>query len=83
MTQFNGPDAVQVYRALAIASALRLYARTDMKANRAYTPSAMLAAAAQITGRAFKRGQYLEAADALKSWADNAASQLPPGAIQQ
>lgn len=81
MTQFNGPDAVSVYQVLVIASALRLYAKTGMKANRAYTPTAMLAAAKRITGRAFKRGQYVQAADALKAWADAKASTLPQGAI--
>lgn len=61
---FQGSD-VNIFRGAVIASALRLYAKTGMKANRAYTPSAMLKAAEEITGRKFKRGQYLEAADAI------------------
>jgi hypothetical protein len=56
------------YQAKVLASALRLYARTGMKANSAYTPSAMLATAGRITGQVFKRGQHLVAADALANW---------------
>jgi len=72
-TIFSGPLGVNIYRATVIASALKLYANTGMKANRAYTPSNMLAAATEITGIKFKRGEYLKAAEALKAWArDNA-----------
>lgn len=59
----------QHYQAKVLASALRLYARTGMKANSAYTPTAMLATAGRITGKVFKRGQHLIAADALDTWA--------------
>jgi len=52
----------QVYRALAIKNALLFYAKTGRKVNTAYTPTNMLAAASQITGVTYKRGQYLEAA---------------------
>lgn len=71
-TTFAGPDAVAVYRAITISSALRLYAHTGIKANRAYTPSAMLEVAAEITGKHFKRGQYAEASQALREWARKA-----------
>lgn len=67
---FAGGDAVQVFRAKTIASALRLYAKTGIKANRAYTPTNMLAAASQITGIKFKRGQFEQAAQALTDWAN-------------
>jgi hypothetical protein len=62
---FNGPEAVNVFAMAVLASGLRLYARTGMKPNRAYTPTAMLRAAGIHLGRTFKRGAYLEAADAL------------------
>lgn len=68
-TSFSGSD-VGIYRAAVIASALRLYAKTGMQPNRAYTPTAMLAAAREITGKTFKRGQYVAAAEALEAWAD-------------
>ena len=63
---FSGTDAVNVFRCEVIASALRLYAKSKMQVNRAYTPTAMLRAAEQLTGCKFKRGQYHEAADALE-----------------
>ena len=70
-TCFSDSD-VNIFRAIVIASALELYARTGMRANRAYTPSAMLAAAREMTGKQFKRGQYLQAAAALRELADAA-----------
>ena len=56
-----------VFRAVVIEHALRLYAKTGMKANRMYTPTNMLKAAASMTGFTYKRGQYLQAADDLKA----------------
>lgn len=67
---------VEVYRAKVIAMGLRLYARTGMKPNRAYTPTAMLKAATAITGGRFKRGQYLAAAAALDIWAEHEAGRI-------
>ena len=72
-TSFSGQLGMTVYRATVIASGLRLYARTGMKPNRAYTPSAMLRAAEDMTGRKFKRGQYEEAAQALTELAQRLA----------
>lgn len=59
-----------IYQALAIKAALRLYAKTGIKANRAYTPKNMIATASKITGRKFKARDYLGAADALQAWVD-------------
>jgi hypothetical protein len=72
-TTFTGPDQVGRYRAIVMAQALSLYAKTGMKANRAYTPSAMIAAAREITGKHFRARAYEEAAQALRDWA-----QRPP-----
>jgi hypothetical protein len=65
---FAGPAGVATFRAIAIKNALKFYADTGMKVNRAYTPSAMLAAATDITGKKFKRGQYMEAVAAIDAW---------------
>lgn len=51
---------------LTIASALTLYAKTGLKPNRAYTPTNMLKAATDITGKTYKRGQYQQAADDIR-----------------
>lgn len=72
-----GRDAVALMRARVLQSALRMYARTGMKANTAYTPTRMLAAASSITGKKYKRGAYLQAADDLGTWADVLHLSLP------
>jgi hypothetical protein len=74
---FKGPDAVAVFRAIVIANGLRLYARTGIKPNRAYTPTAMLKAASGITGKAYKRGQYAQAAADVSAWAEEARAKIP------
>jgi len=61
----------QIYRAKVMEHALRLYAKTGMKVNTMYTPSAMMRVANQITGKTFKARDYLGAADALKEWVNN------------
>ncbi len=70
MTTFVGKAGVSTYQAIVLKSALKLYAKTGMKPNRAYTPTRMLALAGEITGQKFKRGQYLEAVNALQVWID-------------
>lgn len=74
---FVGADATKLYSATVLKSALRLYAKTGMKVNRAYTPSAMLAAAERITGKTYRRGQYQQAQDDLQTWCDTMSAALP------
>lgn len=59
----------QIYQALAISSALKVYARTGIKVNRAYTPKAMMRTAEKILERKFAPRDYLGAAAALSQWA--------------
>jgi hypothetical protein len=56
-TSFVGPDAVNLVRAVAIKSALRL-AAVGLRASRTVTPTKLLVSAGQITGKTYKRGQY-------------------------
>ena len=63
-TSFAGPDAVALYRAMAIRNAIGLYLKTGMKANRAYTPTNMRAAAGQITGKSYRGRSGLIVAEA-------------------
>jgi hypothetical protein len=65
---FEGPAGVATYRAIVLKHALTLYAKHGIKPNRAYTPTAMLQAAGQITGKVYRRGQYELAAADLESW---------------
>jgi len=66
-TTFTG-SGVALYRAAAIRTALALYAKTGLKVNRAYTPTAMMRAASSITGRTFKARDYAGAIAALEAW---------------
>lgn len=61
-------DQVHIAQALTIRAALRLYARTGIQANRAYTPKAMIAAARRITGLELPARGYTQAAEALTRW---------------
>ena len=65
-----------VYQAVVLARALDLYAATGIKANRAYTPSAMMRTASAITGQTFKRRDYRGASVALMAHADKLAAEF-------
>lgn len=71
---FVAKPAVTVFQATVIASALDLYRKTGLKANRAYTSRNMMATAAAITGRKFKARDYEAAAKALREWAHEQVS---------
>ena len=74
---FAGPDAVELFRVTALATALRTYARSGMRMNRALTPTRMLALASAVTRKAYRRGEYDRAADDLKVWCDEMSAALP------
>ena len=65
---FSGTAGVNTFIAISLKSGLRLYAKTGIKPNSAWTPTAMLRKASEITGKAYKRGQYVEAAADLDAW---------------
>lgn len=67
---FSGKAGVTTFTAIVLRQAIAFYAKTGMKVNAAYTPTAMLAKAGEITGKKFKRGQFQEAIDALTAWID-------------
>lgn len=58
MIIFTG-DQVDVFAMITLKSALSLYAKTGMKANRAYTPTAMMRTASRMTGRTLRLGTML------------------------
>lgn len=65
---FEGKEEVSRFVAVTLKSGLKLYRKTGMKPNRAWTPTNMLRKTEEITGKKFKRGQYLEAEQALEKW---------------
>lgn len=64
-TTFTG-DQVNVFAMITLKSALKLYAKTGMKDNRAYTPTAMMRTASRMTGKTFKARDYAGAIAALE-----------------
>ena len=66
MTTFTGRDEVNTFVLIAVKNAISLYLKTGMKANRAYTPTNMLAKAGEFTGKVYKRGQLQLAHDDLQ-----------------
>ncbi len=76
-TIFAGPRAVSVYQAIAVRRGLLTYAQTGMKLNRMWTPKAMLLTASSITGKAYKRGAYVKAAEDLQTWIDATRGAIP------
>lgn len=59
----TAPVAVQM---LTVAAALEMWHKHRIRANRAYTPKAMMQTAEQLTGLKFKPREYMKAAQALR-----------------
>ena len=70
MNAIIGRKQTEKFRFVAVAKALKLYGKTGIRANRSYTPKAMLAVAKELTGMSYRYGQYLEAADHMEKMLD-------------
>lgn len=57
-----------LFQARVIAKALALYQRTGRPLNSSYTPTKMMKMAEKITGKGFKKRDYLSAAKALEDY---------------
>lgn len=66
---FTG-SGIAAYQALAIAKALELKARSNIRVNSAYTPTKMMQMARKLTGQKFAARDYLGAAAALRAHAE-------------
>jgi hypothetical protein len=77
-TTFVGPDATALFAAAALRSAINLYLKAGIKVNRAYTPTAMLAAASRYTGIIYPRGNrgLTAALFDLNAWIDRTRKSL-------
>ncbi len=75
-TTFTG-DGIALYQAMTLKSALSLYAKCGMIPTRGYTITKMLAAASQITGKKYKRGEATKAADDMQIWIEAAKASMP------
>ena len=56
---------ITMFQAMVLRTGLKMYARTKTQPNALFTPANMLDAASRITGRKYRRGQYMEAANDL------------------
>jgi hypothetical protein len=74
---FSGKEAVTVYQAVVLKTAISMYAKTGMRVNRAYTPKAMLATASSITGNKYKRGEYSKAVSDLEKSIEKMKENIP------
>ena len=70
---FVGRGAVDVFRALTPASALRLWARTKIIPTRGVGIMAMLRMVREYAGHRYPRTAAMRAADAVEAWARDAA----------
>lgn len=74
---FVGKDAVNLYRAITLKSALSTYARSGMLMTRGVSATGMLVMATQYTGKPYKRGEHQKAADELVLWIETMKSAIP------
>lgn len=76
-TMFAGPDAVNLVRAVYLASHLKLFAKTGIRPTRHVGPTDMLRMATGYTGKKYKRGAYLAAAEDVRVWVETMKAALP------
>lgn len=76
-TSFVGSDATNYVRAELLASSLRLYDKCKIIPTRGVTATKMLKMATGYTGKTYKRGEYVRAADDVKAWANEMKAALP------
>lgn len=66
MAILTEPDQIARFRAATIRTAIKLYWKTGIRVNRAYTPTAMHRTAEEITGLKFRRGDWPSMIEALE-----------------
>lgn len=76
-TLFTGSDAVGLFAAMSLRSAIGLHRKCGMIPTRGLTITKMFARASQITGKSYKRGQHEQAENDLKIWIETMKSALP------
>jgi hypothetical protein len=75
-TMFSGPDAVRLFQAMSLHAGLGLL-KAGIKPTRDWTITKALHAAAQYTGKTYKRTEIDRARIDLKIWIDTMRSALP------
>jgi hypothetical protein len=75
-TTFTGPDGVALYRAIALAAALKL-AGKGIQMSRKVPRSQLLTAAGKLCGKSYKRGAYALAEADVRQWAEAMKAAIP------
>lgn len=73
----TGPDAMLLYKAITLRSALQLYAKTKIRPTRHIGPTDMLELAGEFSRRKYKRGAFDEAISDLTVWINTMKVALP------
>jgi hypothetical protein len=75
-TTYAGPDAVNLYRAAVIRSALKLLIK-GIKPTRGATMTSTLALVKEYTGKTYKRTEGERAIDDMTIWIETMKSAIP------
>ena len=75
MISATTPTEINTFVLITLKSAIKLYLKTGMKANSAYTPTNMLRKAGEFTGKTYRRGQLQVAFDDLQAMYDKILEQ--------
>ena len=73
---FQGPDAVQAFRAAALVSAIGLLSK-GIKPGRGWSMKYALALATEYTGKTYKRTEYAQAQADVSAWVQAMKAALP------
>jgi hypothetical protein len=73
---FTGADGVGLYRALALATALKL-AGKGFQLSRTMPKGKLLAAATALSGKTYRRGAYAEAEADVRTWIEAMKAAIP------
>ena len=65
-----GPQAVDLYQAMALVGALKRYVLPVMPPTRGMTVNRMMAIASRFTGKKYRYGQARTAAADIQTWVD-------------
>ena len=76
-TAFVGNDAVRLYAAITLRSAIKLYLKAGIIMTRGATISSLLRQAGARTGKTYRRGQGEAAVADLTTWITAMQSALP------
>ena len=76
-TTFAGPDAMKLFKAITLRSAIRMHQRSGMIPTRGVTITKMFALAGEFTAKRYKRGEHEQALADLDVWIATMKAAMP------